>query len=131
MRGSCTTEDEPGTASYCMLVQPEESLDLFAVVRQPGRNESCSRNTAPHGAFGVPALEVVDPGLAVLELTVEQVVGRDEHRVSDRDDGLLVPAVHREQPRRNDLAAPARPQGDGEGSTVSLILGLAGELNAR
>ena len=34
MRGNCTTEDEPGTASYCMLVQPEESLDLFAVVRQ-------------------------------------------------------------------------------------------------
>jgi len=34
MRGNCTTEDEPGTASCCMLVQPEKSLDLFAVVRQ-------------------------------------------------------------------------------------------------
>src|SRR5262245_60854924 len=34
MRGDCTTEDEPGTASYDMLVQPRESLDLFAVVRQ-------------------------------------------------------------------------------------------------
>src|SRR5262249_53259448 len=36
MRGNCTTEDEPGTASYCMLVQPKESLDLLAVVRQVG-----------------------------------------------------------------------------------------------
>src|SRR5262245_27795127 len=36
MRGHCTTEDEPGTASYFMLVQPKESLDLFAVVRQGG-----------------------------------------------------------------------------------------------
>ena len=36
MRGHCTTEDEPGTASYFMLVQPNESLDLFAVVRQGG-----------------------------------------------------------------------------------------------
>jgi len=34
MRGDCTTEDEPGTASYDMLVQPRESLDPFAVVRQ-------------------------------------------------------------------------------------------------
>jgi hypothetical protein len=36
MRGHCTTEDEPGTASYFMLVQPNESLDLFEVVRQGG-----------------------------------------------------------------------------------------------
>jgi hypothetical protein len=36
MRGNCTTDDEPGTANYCMFVQPEESLDLFAVVRQEG-----------------------------------------------------------------------------------------------
>jgi hypothetical protein len=34
MRGNCTTEDEPGIASCCMLVKPEESLDLFAVVCQ-------------------------------------------------------------------------------------------------
>jgi hypothetical protein len=34
MRGHCTTEDEQVTASYCMFVQPEKSLDLFAVVRQ-------------------------------------------------------------------------------------------------
>ena len=34
MRSHCTTEDEPGAASYCMFVQPEKSLDLFAVVRQ-------------------------------------------------------------------------------------------------
>jgi len=33
MRGNCTTEDEPGNADYFMLVQPRESLDLFAVVR--------------------------------------------------------------------------------------------------
>jgi hypothetical protein len=33
MRGNCTTNDELG-ANYCMFVQPEESLDLFAVVRQ-------------------------------------------------------------------------------------------------
>jgi hypothetical protein len=36
MRGNCTTEDEPGTARHLMLVQPEDSLDLFAVVRQEG-----------------------------------------------------------------------------------------------
>jgi len=36
MRGNCTTEDEAGTVSYCMLVQPNESLDLFAGVRQEG-----------------------------------------------------------------------------------------------
>ena len=36
MRGNCTTEDEPGTTDYFMLVQPNESLDLFAVVRQGG-----------------------------------------------------------------------------------------------
>ena len=34
MRGNCTTEDEPGNADYFMLIQPRESLDLFAVVRQ-------------------------------------------------------------------------------------------------
>ena len=34
MRGHCTTEDERDIAAYDMLVQPEESLDLFAVVRQ-------------------------------------------------------------------------------------------------
>jgi len=34
MRGNCTTEDEPGITDYFMLVQPRESLDLFAVVRQ-------------------------------------------------------------------------------------------------
>ena len=36
MRGHCTTEDEPGITDYVMLVQPRESLDLFAVVRQEG-----------------------------------------------------------------------------------------------
>jgi hypothetical protein len=36
MRSHYTTEDEPGTASYRMLVQPEQSLDLFAVVRHEG-----------------------------------------------------------------------------------------------
>jgi len=36
MRGNCTTEDEPGTTDYFMLVQPNESLDLLEVVRQGG-----------------------------------------------------------------------------------------------
>jgi hypothetical protein len=36
MRGNCITEDEPGTANCCMLVQPDESLDLFAVIRPEG-----------------------------------------------------------------------------------------------
>ena len=36
MRGNCTTEDEPGTADYDMLVHPRESLAAFEVVRQEG-----------------------------------------------------------------------------------------------
>src|SRR5215471_6219003 len=35
MRGHCTTEDEPGTASYDMLVQPTDSLVLFVFLREP------------------------------------------------------------------------------------------------
>src|SRR5262245_29958315 len=31
MRGHCTIEDEPGTASYYMVVQPEDSLVLFVL----------------------------------------------------------------------------------------------------
>src|SRR5215510_2285081 len=34
MRGNCTTGDEPGTASYYMLVQPEDSLVLFVTRRR-------------------------------------------------------------------------------------------------
>jgi len=36
MRGHCTTEDEPDTPSYCMALQPKESLDPLAVLRQRG-----------------------------------------------------------------------------------------------
>jgi len=42
MRGNCTTEDEPGTADYDMLVHPRESLAAFEVVRQ----ESAGRRRA-------------------------------------------------------------------------------------
>jgi hypothetical protein len=34
MRGNCTTEDEPGTASYDMLVPPTDSLVLFVFLRE-------------------------------------------------------------------------------------------------
>src|SRR5262249_44705825 len=50
MRGNCTTEDEPrDTASYCMLVQPEESLDLFAVVCQERWGDGLDADHAPAG----------------------------------------------------------------------------------
>ena len=56
MRGNCTTEDEPGTSSSCMLVQPDESLDLFAVVRQEGQGDGLDADpllrASPHDRRG-------------------------------------------------------------------------------
>jgi len=49
MRGNCTTEDEPGTASYDMLVQPEESLRPLRG-RSPGAlTRRAERDRAPAG----------------------------------------------------------------------------------
>jgi len=47
MRGHCTTEDEPGTASYCMLVQPDQSLALFGILRED------ERVTGDHARAGI------------------------------------------------------------------------------
>jgi hypothetical protein len=46
MRGHCTTEDEPGTASYSMLVQPRQSLALFRPFRE---GDGLNGDRAPAG----------------------------------------------------------------------------------
>src|SRR5262245_60255667 len=50
-------------------------------------------NGVAGGTLGVAAIEVVDARLAIVHTAVEQVIGGDEHRVGDGDDGLLVAAV--------------------------------------
>jgi len=47
MRGNCTTEDEPDTADYDMLVQPEDSLVLFVFLRE--RASVVLRAVTPRG----------------------------------------------------------------------------------
>jgi hypothetical protein len=48
---------------------------------------------ASGGAFGVAPLEIVDPWLAVLHVSIEQMIRGDQPGVRDRDDGLLVAAM--------------------------------------
>src|SRR5262245_33117782 len=63
----CTTEDEPGTASSCMLVQPRGSLDLFEVVRQGRLVGASALNVSRTGAQS-PGL---DPQLMTARMEVD------------------------------------------------------------